>query len=92
VFAPICKLSKADHELLKEQFAVLFDSLPGEGVSRDELVSQARAFMQMNNELMKSVKMGTKVNCVLMVVAAIVVGLVAAVMMYLSHTVDELVM
>merc|ERR1712216_231982 len=88
VFDPICKLTKADHEQLKEKFANLFDSLPGDGVASEELVSQARAFMQMNNELMKSVKMGTKVNCALVVVAAIVIGLIAVVMMYLSHHVD----
>ena len=50
--------------------------MPGDGVSQADLVSQARVFMDYNNELMKSVRMGAKVNYLLMAIAVIVVGLV----------------
>merc|ERR1712086_1036792 len=76
VFEPICKLSKAEHDELKDKFATLMDCMPGDGVSQADLVSQARTFMDCNNELMKSVRMGAKVNYLLMAIAVIVVGLV----------------
>lgn len=81
VFAPISKLNSAEHDALKDQFAEMMDSLPGEGIaSKDpyhqsqsnpnpasqsisnlnttkDMVQHARSFMEMNNELMRSVQL-----------------------------------
>lgn len=57
VFEPICKLSREEHDALKDIFASVMDELPGEGIQQEDMVEHAAKFMHMNNALMRSVNL-----------------------------------
>ena len=83
VFQSICELDREAHDELKDRFAECFDNLPEMGISCEELLENARLFMNMNNKLMLSIKMEPFGLGGCSQIAALVIAVLCVLMLFL---------